>query len=72
MQTIPNSVIFFPPPIEEVRMYFTQRGLIKEEAECFFLFHGFKGWKNRNGKYPKNWKLLAYAWINNILKHESC
>ncbi|WP_275829762.1 hypothetical protein [Paraflavitalea sp. CAU 1676] len=59
-----------PPPVEQVRIYFNQKGMTSEEAECFFLFYEKKGWKGRRGDFLKNWKNPAYQWIACILKHE--
>jgi len=67
MQATPNRTTFFPPSIEEVRIYFNRHGLPAAEAECYFLFCGFKHWKNNKGKYPRNWKQSAYNWIKSIL-----
>lgn len=58
------------PRIEEVIIYFTQRGLPIREAECFFLLHEKKAWKSRTGNYYKNWRNTAYQWITGILKDE--
>jgi hypothetical protein len=70
MKTSFQYSMFFPPSVEEVRAYFDQRGLPAKEAECFFLFHEFKEWKNRKGEYLQNWKQFAQNWISSLLKHE--
>ena len=57
----------FPPRIEEVKIYFSQKGVSEKEAETFFLFYELKAWTNRNGNYLKNWRQMAYHWIRGVL-----
>jgi len=64
----PNSL---PPRIEDVIIYFTQRGIPIAEAECFFLFYEKRGWKSKRGNFLKSWKNIAYQWILGIIKYES-
>ncbi|MFD2889009.1 hypothetical protein [Chitinophaga cymbidii] len=59
-----------PPSIDEVRIYFSQKGLSAAEAECFFFFYEKKGWKNKNGASFKKWKHIAYHWIADVFKYE--
>lgn len=67
MPDLNNSI---PPRIEDVIIYFSQRGLPIGEAECFFLFHEKKGWKSKTGNYFKSWRNIAYQWILGTLKDE--
>jgi hypothetical protein len=70
MERLIQLSTFFPPRIEDVKIYFSQRGLSEQEAECFFLFYEKKGWMSKNGNFLKNWKNTAYQWILCILKEE--
>lgn len=59
-----------PPKVEEVIIYFTQRGASKTEAEEFFLFYDSKHWISKTGKYYKSWKSIAYKWVSAITKRK--
>lgn len=59
-----------PPKIENVRVYFSQRGMTFSEADHFFLWHEKREWKTKKGEFLKNWKNSAYRWISVILKEE--
>lgn len=59
-----------PPKVDEVKVYFLQRGMMESEAEQFFLSYEEKCWKNAKGQFMSNWKGLAYKWINTILLKE--
>jgi len=54
------------PTIQEVKIYFDQKGLPEYEAESFFLFYKKRGWKSKTGNYFKNWKSIAYYWIQKV------
>jgi len=58
----------WPPRIEEVKIYFSQKGMAEQEAEHFFLFYELKGWKNNRGIFYRSWKDIAYKWIAQVLK----
>jgi len=57
-----------PPSIQEVKMYFSQKGMPISEAETFFLFYEKKLWKSRRGNYFKNWKSIARRWIYSVIE----
>ncbi|SIO53497.1 hypothetical protein [Chitinophaga niabensis] len=59
-----------PPRIEEVQIYFNQKGMSSAEAECFFFFYEMKYWTSRKGGPLRNWKSTAYQWIASLLKKE--
>ena len=59
-----------PPAIEEVKIYFLQRGIPEKEAEDFFLFYEKKKWTSKKGNFFKNWKNIAYKWIGTVLRNE--
>lgn len=56
-----------PPPFEEVKIYFNQRGIPEIEATQFFLFYELKRWTNKKGNAYKSWKTIAYQWILGVL-----
>jgi len=60
----------FPPRIEEVKVYFIQRGIPEKEAEDFFLFYEKKQWTSKNGNFFKSWKNIAYKWIGTVLRNK--
>ena len=66
-----NTIVLFsskiPPKIEEVKVYFMQKGIPEKEAEVFFLFYEKKQWKSKKGNFFKNWKGIAYKWVASIL-----
>jgi len=51
-----------PPTIQEVKIYFSQKGMPDLEADHFFLFYEKKEWKSKNGQPFKGWKHLAWNW----------
>jgi hypothetical protein len=57
-----------PPRIEDVKIYFNQKGIPDQEAEAFFHFYERKLWKSKAGNYFKGWKAIAFRWIASILK----
>jgi hypothetical protein len=68
------KIIFFengiPPRIEEVKIYFNQKGLPEPEAEAFFLHYEKRHWINRKGNSCKDWKAIARREIAIILKEQ--
>jgi hypothetical protein len=58
------------PGINEVIIYFSQRGLSIAEADHFFKFYEKRGWKSKKGLFLRKWKNTAYQWIFKILKRE--
>jgi hypothetical protein len=60
----------FPPRIEEVKIYFIQKGVSEREAEVFFLFYEKKQWTSKKGNIFKSWKNIAYKWIASVLQKE--
>jgi hypothetical protein len=65
-----NQALFaskMPPKIQEVKAYFSQKGMSDLEAEHFFLFYEKKQWKSKNGNSFKNWKNIAWSWIKVVL-----
>jgi hypothetical protein len=64
-QIIFNRTI--PPKIEDVKIYFSQRGMPDREAEHFFLFYEKRLWKSKKGRFLKSWKNIAWNWISSVL-----
>ncbi|HVU97767.1 MAG TPA: hypothetical protein VHE34_21230 [Puia sp.] len=52
-----------PPQFQEVRNYFTAKGISAREAEDFFLLHEKRHWRSSTGNPLKSWKPAAYKWI---------
>lgn len=70
MQTSRNLSANVSPRMDEVKIYFSQRGLPIDEADHFFKYYEQRGWKNKKGLFLKKWKNTAYQWILKILKSE--
>jgi len=49
-----------PPRIQDVKIYFSQKGVPDLEAEHFFLFYEKKQWQSKNGHFLKSWKNIAW------------
>jgi hypothetical protein len=66
-----NEALFthhLSPRIEDVKMYFSQKGIPEREAEDFFYVNERRGWKSKNGNFIKNWKGIAYRWMVSVWK----
>ena len=59
-----------PPRIEEVKIYFNQKGLPEPEAEAFFMHYEKRLWVNRKGNPYKEWKTVARREISSLLKEQ--
>ena len=51
-----------PPKIQEVKIYFCQKGIPEKEAEAFCIFYEGKEWKNKKGAPLRNWRRAAWLW----------
>jgi hypothetical protein len=67
MNTVDSFSQGIPPRIEEVQVYFQQKGIPLSEADHFFLFHDSKKWLGKNGRFITSWKSSAFHWINSVL-----
>lgn len=65
-----NNQNYMPPRIQDVKIYFSQKGMAEKEAEHFFLFYEIKSWTNKKGNPFKNWKSLAYRWIMSAFRYQ--
>ncbi len=63
-----NSIM--PPRIEDVKIYFNQKGMPEMEAESFFLFYEKKLWLSKRGHKLRSWKTIAYAWIASVTTNQ--
>jgi hypothetical protein len=52
-----------PPKIEDIKVYFSQKGVPEKEAEDFFHVYEHRHWTSKTGHFIKNWKAIAYRWI---------
>jgi hypothetical protein len=57
-----------PPVIDEVKIYFSQKGVSNAEAETFFLFYEKRLWTSKRGNLYHEWKGLAFRWILQLMK----
>ena len=55
-----------PPRIEEVIVYFLQKGIPQSEAEAFFLYYDRRHWISRRGNPFTGWKAVAYKWVVSV------
>jgi hypothetical protein len=58
-----------PPTIEDVKVYFSQKGMPEPEAESFFLFQEKRQWATRQGRSLREWKRSARQWIAAVIQH---
>lgn len=53
----------WPPTLEEVKGYFSARGMNEREAEHFFQLYQLRQWRTAKGKLIQRWKNAACCWI---------
>lgn len=53
----------WPPTLEQVKVYFTSKGMNDREAEHFFQLYQLRQWRTTKGDLVKRWKKAAYWWI---------
>lgn len=51
-----NIVKFSPPSLEDVKLYFKEKGYLESVGEKAFNFYDCAGWKDSRGNQVKNWK----------------
>ncbi|MDR3714035.1 MAG: hypothetical protein P4L51_14540 [Puia sp.] len=56
------------PQMEEVKVYFSKKGMPENEAEDFFFVYEHRHWKCRKRNFIKNWKAFAYRWVVSVWK----
>lgn len=52
-----------PPDIEQVIIYFAEKGQPEKKAMNFFHEFALRKWKNHQGKTISNWKVHAWGYI---------
>jgi hypothetical protein len=72
MTTLPGNDPLFShhlsPRIEDVKVYFSQKGIPDKEAEDFFYVYERRNWMSKTGNFIINWKGIAYRWIVSVWK----
>lgn len=58
-----NNTRYIIPTLQEVEDYITAKGY-NVVAHTFFDYYEALGWKDKNGKEVKNWKLKLLTWHN--------
>lgn len=56
-----------PPSIQDVKIYFNQKGMPDFEACNFYQFYEKRKWKTKNGIFMSKWKDFAHRWIAAIV-----
>jgi hypothetical protein len=56
------------PSLEMVKVYFSQKELPEQEALDFYQYYSFQQWRNTKGQFYRNWKSIAYNWVQQALK----
>ena len=65
-----EETCFYVPMIDEVELYFTERGFSPGEANQFYSFYQSINWKLCNKKPMKCWQSAARNWISNVKKYQ--
>lgn len=63
-----NTLPYPCPDLEQVAIYFSQKGMNVQEAERFFAEYEGKHWQYSNGAPIIRWKQAARLWIADFLK----
>ncbi|OJW01070.1 MAG: hypothetical protein BGO52_06435 [Sphingobacteriales bacterium 44-61] len=63
-----HPVVNHSPSIQEVKIYFDQKGMPECEANEFYQFYEKKHWTSKKGYFFKDWKQIAYRWIAKVVK----
>lgn len=58
----------WPPTLEQVKIYFSQKGMNEREARDFFELYQLKQWRSKKGTMITAWKKAAHSWIFSALK----
>jgi len=59
-----------PPSIQDVKVYFNQKGMPDCEADTFYRFYDKKRWTSKNEHFYKDWKQIAYRWIARVVRFD--
>jgi len=55
------------PKLEEVKTYFSKKGVPEAEAEDFYYVYENRHWRTGKGTFYKSWRVIAYRWIVSVL-----
>lgn len=58
----------WPPTLDQVKIYFSQKGMNDKEAEHFYQLYQLRQWRNKKGEMITRWKNAAHGWIFAALK----
>ena len=58
-----KEVVFIPPVLNDVLVYFDENGYSKEAATKAFNYYTNLGWKNSKGNQVINWKNTMQNWF---------
>jgi hypothetical protein len=58
-----------PPTIQDIQIYFSQKGMPETEAKAFFQFQEKRKWAGNSGN-PLEWKTTARRWIDAVLQNQ--
>ena len=58
-----EEVVFIPPVLNDVLLYFDENGYSKEAATKAFNYYTNLGWKNSKGNQVINWKNTMQNWF---------
>ena len=60
---VKEEVVFIPPILNDVLVYFDENGYSKEAATKAFNYYTNLGWKNSKGNQVINWKNTMQVWF---------
>lgn len=60
---VTNNVHRCTPSLNDVVIYFDQKGLVRKAAEAFFKTQQQRKWKTEKGLPIRSWKTVANNWI---------
>jgi hypothetical protein len=58
-----------PPAIQDVKIYFSQKGMPEAEAVAFFQFQEKRKWAASEGNSLSEWKTSARRWIDGVIQN---
>lgn len=59
---------FMPPTLEEVKLYFKEKGYNEDAAVRAFDYYTDGDWHDKNGSPVRNWKLKMHIWFKDGYK----
>ena len=52
-----------PPSLEEVKLYFREKGYREDVAIKAFEYYASNDWKDKNDSPVRNWRLKMHVWF---------